>query len=156
MAKQRKSSASPIAGIIGLLFMFIMLWIVWKAVAGVWAILSFLAIPLFILALIFNYRVVPDYFNWVMDKVRNDTPKGLMIAAGSIIGYPFVSAWLAIKAYTTRNKIKKQKGNPKKEDYLKYEEVEDDEDFLELDDLDKVKQPQPQARADNDYEDLFE
>jgi len=90
--------------------------------------------------------------------IRKDTGKGILVAAGSIIGYPFVSAWLALKAYTTRNKIKKQKGDPKKEDYIKYEEVEEDEDFLELEDIDKVreKQAQPQARNDNDYEDLFE
>lgn len=147
------------AGIIAILFLLMMGWLALKAVTGVFAILSWFAIPLFVLALILNYRVVPDYVNWVFDKIRKDPLKGLLVAGGSIVGYPLVSAWLALKAYTTRKKIKKQKGNPKKGEYVKYEEVEqiEEDDFLELDDLDdiKVKQKPPQA-SQNDYDNLFE
>lgn len=157
MAKQR--SSSPIAGIIVLLFMFMLAWLAFKAVSGVFSILSFLAIPLFVLALILNYRVLPDYFNWVMNWIRKDTVKGLLLAGGSIVGYPLVAAFLAMKAYTTRNKIKKQKGNPKKGEYVKYEEVEEveEDDFLDLEDLDeiKTKQKAPQTRT-NDYDNLFD
>jgi len=39
--KERRSSSSPLAGIIGLVFMLIIFWIVWSAVKGIWAILSF-------------------------------------------------------------------------------------------------------------------
>lgn len=159
MANRQNSSGSPIAGIIALLFMAMIAWLAIKAVTGVFSILAMLAIPLFVLALILNYRVVPEYFNWVISKIRQDTVKGLLIAGGSIVGYPLVSAWLALKAYTTRKKIKKQKGNPKKGEYVKYEEVEEveEEDFLELDDLDKVKQKEKSTQSrTNDYDNLFE
>lgn len=161
--RQRKSSGSLKFGIVGLVFMLIMLWLAFQAVTGVFKILSIMAIPFFIIALILNYRVVSDYANWVFGLIRKDTTKGLLVAAGSVIGYPLVSAWLAFKAYTTRNKIREQKGNPKKGEYVKYEEVDevDDEDFLELDDLDdtptRQKQAQPRAQSrDNDYDNLFE
>jgi len=158
MANQR--SSSPVAGIIALAMMALFAFLAYKLVSGIFAILSFLAIPLFVLALILNYRVVPDYFNWVMNWIRKDTVKGLVIAGGSIIGYPFVSAFLAMKAYTTRNKIKKQKGNPKKGEYVKYEEVDqvEEDDFLDLEDLDdiKPKQKAPQTRSNNDYDNLFD
>jgi len=156
--RQQRQSSSPIAGIVAILFVAMMLWIAFSAVKGVFAILSWLALPLFVLAIIMNYKVVTGYIQWVFDKIKTDPVKGLLIAGGSVIGYPLVSAWLAFKAFTTK-KMARSGGQEKKGDYVKYEEVEEDDDFLELEDLDKVKtkqkQAQPQSR-DNNYDDLFE
>lgn len=158
--RQRRSSSSPLAGIIGLGLMLLMIWLAITAVKGVFSILSFFAIPLFIIAMILNFRVLPDYVSWVAGKIKQDPLKGILIAGGSLVGYPLVAAWLAFKAYTTRKfgKGKKVK-EEKKGEYVKYEEVEEDEDFLELEDIDKVRQKRPQAQPqakENDYDDLFE
>jgi len=67
---------------------------------------------------------------------------------------------LALKAYTKRKIGSKTKDNSKveKEDYIKYEEVEEDDDFLELPDLEEVKQTRSsgtEGAKDNSYDDLF-
>ena len=158
--RQQRQGSSPIAGIVAILFVAMMLWIAFSAVKGVFAILSWLALPLFVLAIIMNYKVVTDYMQWVVDKIKADPLKGLLIAGGSVIAYPLVSAWLAFKAFTTKKKARSEKKN-KKGQYVKYEEVDEveEDDFLDLEDLDKVKtkqkQAQPQSR-DNNYDDLFE
>jgi len=158
--RQRRSSSSPVAGIIGLGLMLLMIWLAFTLVKGVFSILSFFAIPLFIIAMILNFRVLPDYVSWVAGKIKKDPLTGIVIAGGSLVGYPLVAAWLAFKAYTTR-KLGKGKKSKKEQvgDYVKFEEVEEDEDFLELEDIDKVTQRRPQARPqtkENDYDDLFE
>lgn len=152
------------AGIIGLGIMLVMGYVVFKMLSGAFAILSFLAVPLFILALFLNYRVVSEYFNWVVGNIKKEPAKGFVIAGASIVGYPLVAAWLAFKAYTTKKLGRTKKTTKQKEEdgeYLKYEEVKkENEDFLELEDLDKpktrkkVKQTRGKTK-DNDYEDLF-
>lgn len=158
--------AGPMAGILGILFIALMGWLLFSAVSGVFKILSAVSIPLFILAMILNFATVKNYFGWMWNHIKEDPLKGGLIAVGSYIGHPLVSAWLAFKAYTTRQlkrSRQKQATNKKEgEDYIKYEEVDEDdnEDFLELEDLDKprqkVKVKQTQQRTDdNKYDDLF-
>jgi len=153
------------AGILGLLFVALMAWLIWSAVSGIFGLLSMVSVPLFVLAMILNFSTVKDYFGWVVNNIKADPLKGIAIAVGSYIGFPLVSAWLAFKAYSARQlkKVRQSKATNKKEgeDYIKYEEVqEDNEDFLELEDLDKpkrrVKVKQTQTRTnDNNYDDLF-
>ena len=147
---QRKSSNSPFTGIIAVVFIAFMVWLVFNFVKGLFSILAFLALPLFVLAIILNYRVVTDYFKWLWKLIKTDTGKGILFSIGSVIGYPLVSAWLFFKAFTTRKSSTKKK---KSHDYLKYEEVDEDEDFLELPDVDKYKVKE--TKPDNKYDDLF-
>lgn len=154
MANNRQS-VNPMAGIIAFLFIAMMIWIAVSAVKGVFVILSWLALPLFVIALVLNYRVVTNYIGWIWQTIKKDPLRGSLYGIGSVLGYPFVSAYLAFKAYTSR---KFGKGKPKdgtsKGDYIKYEEVEED-DFLELEDLDKLKEKQIEKRSNNEYDDLF-
>lgn len=160
MANNRRSSAGTIGGVVFLLFMVVMGWVMFKMVAGAYSLLAFAAPIFLVLALVFNHSVVTDYFSKLMRTLKEDTGKGLIYVAGTVIGYPFVAAWLALKAYTKRTLGTKRGNTSKKvkEDYLKYEEVEDDEDFLELPDLEEVKQTKSSGSGgtkDNSYEDLF-
>jgi len=137
-----RQSVSPIAGVIGFLFLAMMIWMAISAVKGIFTLLSWIAIPLFIIALVLNYKVVTDYIGWIWRTIKTDPLKGVLYGVGSVIGYPVVSAYLAFKAFISRkigNKNTQQKG---KGDYIKYEEVKEDDDFLELEDLDKVKEKQ--------------
>jgi Mn2+/Fe2+ NRAMP family transporter len=153
-----KGSGGIIGGMVLLLIMLTVGWLAFKAVSGIFSILMFVAPILFILALILNHTVVTDYISKIFRLLKEDTGKGLLYTAGTILGYPLVAAWLAFKAYATRNSKKKARpqarnsNKAKKEDYIKYEEIED-EDFLELPDLNEVKDKQP--RGGNSYDDMF-
>lgn len=154
MARRQRSSAGMVGGIIFLLFMLLMGYIVFKAVSGVYAILAFVAPFLLIMALVLNHTVVTDFFKGLIKTLKQDTGKGLIYTAGTVIGYPFVAAWLAFRAYTKRgSKRKKEPVAKEDKEYIKYEEVED-EDFLELPDLEEVKQ-KPSSSSDGSYDDLF-
>ena len=155
MAKNRQS-VSPMAGIIALLFVAMIIWIAVSAVKGIFVILSWLALPLFIIALVLNYNVVLDYINWIWRKIKQDPLKGTLYGVASVIGYPLVSAYLAFKAYASKKfGFKRNPKDKAKGDYIKYEEVDEEDDFLELEDLDKVKEKQTQSTSRNKYDDLF-
>jgi len=69
-----------------------------------------------------------------------------------------VSGFLFFKALARRTISSKMKEIQKKKDgeYTEYEEVEDDEDFLKLPEIEKPT-PQKQTKDNtNEYEDLFE
>jgi len=163
MAKNRRNSAGTVGGVVFLLFMVVMGWLIFKAISGVFSLLAFAAPIFLIMALILNHTVVTDYFRKLVRMLKEDTGKGLIYVAGTVIGYPFVAAWLAFKAYAKRSLGSKRNPNTSKkesDDYIKYEEVDDgeDEDFLELPDLEEVKQTRSSsgsANKDNSYDDLF-
>lgn len=151
---QKRQSVSPIAGIIAFVFVAIMIWIALSAVRGVFMILSWLALPLIVIALILNYRVVTDYIQWLWQTIKKDAVKGILYTLGSAVGYPFVSAYLAFKAYMSRGKKGSRKKEKAKGDYIKYEEVEED-DFLELPEIPKREQAPAEKPTDNKYDDMF-
>jgi hypothetical protein len=157
MANQVRSGGGLVGGLVLLFIMLMVGWVAFKAVSGIFSILAFVAPVFLIMALVMNHTVVTDYVKKIFKLLREDTPKGLLYTVGTVLGYPVVAAWLAFKAYATRKSIKQRRGNVKKKDYIEYEEVEevDDEDFLELPDLNKVKQKQTQSRSDNSYDDMF-
>lgn len=153
MYKQTKSS-NPLGGIVAIIIFVFLIWLVINFVRGLFSILTFLALPLFIIALVLNYRVVTGYFKLLWRTIKKDPGKGVLYSVLSIIGYPLVSAWLFFKAFTTRRqKIKEESQKPG--EYLKFEEVEEEEDFLELPDIDNYKTKEKSVRTDNKYDDLF-
>lgn len=169
MAKQRHT-AGMLARVLPLLFFVVMLWVLFTVVStAVKLLYGYLAIPLLIIALVLNYSVVTEFFSGLIREIKEDTGKGLVKAALTAVGYPFVFGYLAVKAWMKRTlgskrpsaKAQKAKEKEKKGDYLKYEEVEKEEDFLELEDIDKVKaktkvkQTRSASKNDNDYDDLF-
>ena len=165
----KKSNTSVIGGAIALLFFAFMIYLLFQTVSMVFSVLSWFSIPLFLLALIFDYKVVTNYFNWIMGTIKKEPAKGILYGCLTFVGWPLVSAWLAFKAYASR---KFKKTNPgaaktsKEGEYIKYKEVnkEESDDFLDLEDLDKYQSKrQPEIRTQarkssqkgNDYEDLF-
>ena len=149
--KKIEYKSSPFGGVIALLLFAGLIFLLFYMVKGVFSILSFLAPILFILALVFNRHVVFDYGKMLWHKLKTDTPKGLLYTLLSIVGFPVVSAFLFFKAFITQ-KVKKM--SKTEEEYDDYEEVVEEEDFLELPELEKPKQGKTQ-REDNSYDDLF-
>ena len=99
---------------------------------------------LLILALVMNYRVVLGYGKWLIDTLRSNLVVGLIATALTIVGYPFVSAFLAYRAYQLRGETFKRKKKGEGE-YIKYTEVEDD--FLDIS-QEKLKQEELKSKYD--------
>ncbi len=147
MAKRLKGKASSVvAGIVLTFILVVTLWLMFQVVTGVIKVLYFIAPLLIILTLILNYRVVLNYGKWLIGKIREDTASGIMYGILSIIGYPFLFAYLLSQAFLGR----KNKSEPAEGEYIKYEEIEESE-FLELPQLEELKKETDQ----NQYEDLF-
>lgn len=160
---QNRSSVGFFARFIPFIFLIIMVWLLVSAVSMVVKIFySWLALPLLLMALFLNYSVVTEFFGKLVQGIKEDTGKGLLKAAGVAVGYPFVFGYLALKAWTKRTlgsqrpSVKETKES-EKGDYIKYKEVEENEDFLDLEDLNKAQEPIKQSRSKdgNEYDDLF-
>jgi len=155
----RRESGNPFFGILIVLFLFMMVWFAITAVRGIFMLLSWLALPLFILALVLNHKVVVEYVSWLWRMIKRDTVKGLVFTGLSLVGYPFVSAYLAFKALSNY-RLKNSDEDDLKGEYIKYREVkvtdeDDDEDFLELPELDVVKKERNEVDGSNNYDDMF-
>jgi len=157
MAQERRQKTSrPFGGIIAILIFALIIFLLFQMAKGIFTILSFLAPILFILALIFNHNVVLDYGKMLLNKLKTDTPKGILYTILSVVGFPFVSTFLFFKAFVTS---KFKKAQDEKKEFDQYEDIteEDDEDFLDLPELEKDIQTTKQkpSRESNNYDDLF-
>lgn len=141
-------SMNPLVLILGLIFgLFIIFWFIKNIVFKV----LYLAAPvLFVGALLMNYRVVVGYFKWLFNSYKGNVWFGLAATGLTIVGYPFVSAYLAFRAYHLRGATNTgQSSGPREGDYIKYEEVKE-EDFLDI-----SKEKKKTEQISTDYEDLI-
>ena len=158
--RETQYSRSPFAGILGLLVFVFLIYILSRMLIGaislIWGIMAFIAPILIVLSLFLNFNVVKNFVGHIIGTYKKDVTRGILYTLGSVVGYPFVSLYLFYKALTSRRKQKdeeaKVKNKKKGEDYVDYEEVDDDEDFLVLDDLD-IEEAQEEPL--NRYDDLF-
>ncbi len=124
--------------------------IYWLA-KGVFTILTW-AFPIVLIATaIINYRVLLGYGRWVIDNIKRSPVIGIVIALLTVLAYPFVGLFLLYRAISSKSKSEQTKSNKSsKGDYIKYEEVDKDEDFLDLSELEESKQ-----EIKNRYDELF-
>ncbi len=158
MGKNEKyfASRSPLSGVIPLLLFVGFFFLLYKLATGIFTILSWLTIPFILIALILDYTVVTDYFKYIFNLIQKRPVMGVGLGVLTIFGYPFVSAFLAFRAYMSKKISDFQNGGQtKQEKYTEYEEVEED-DFLELEPLEEPEIVKSTKGAKNDYEDLFE
>ena len=150
----RTQRSNPLAGIIVIMFLVGMIWLAITALKGIFAILSWMALPLFVSALILNHNVVIEYFKWLIGLLKNDTIKGVIYSGLTVLAYPLVSAYLAFKALNNNRWTNpKAQGEETKGEYLTFQEVEDvsdEEDFLHLPTLEESAEPES-----NKYDDMF-
>ena len=143
---QTFKNVNPLVLILGLVFgLFFVFWFIKNII---FKILYLIAPVLFIAALVMNYKVVWGYIIWLFNSIRNKPLFGLAATAISIIGYPFVGAYLAIRAYQLRGATFSSKKSADGE-YIRYTEVEN-EDFLDI-----SKEKQKASEMKTDYEDLI-
>jgi len=147
---------SPLSGFLPLILLVIFFFLMYQVASGIFFILSWLALPLIILALILDYKVVVNYVKYIIDLSTRKPLHGIGLGVLTVLGYPFVSAFLAFRAFMSK-KISDLTGEEKKKEvYTEYEEVEDEEDFLELEPIEKPEVIKETKQSGNDYEELFE
>jgi len=112
----------------------------------VFKILYTVAPILLIIALILNYRVVLGYGKWLLDTFRNNFLYGILACVFTFLCYPFVAAFLAIRAYQLRGKSLSKKNEIG--EYIKYKDVEDD--FLDI-----TEEKKEQEEIKKRFEGLF-
>ncbi len=139
--------------LVGMAVFFAIMYFVAK---GVFSLLSWLAIPLFIGTLILDYKVVVDYFAFIIKLLKENILMGVLAVVVTFFAYPFVTGFLFFKALAKRqvnklvDRVEKEKST-----FADYEEVKEEEaPFLELPQMPKPKQATPQSRG-NDYDDMF-
>lgn len=137
---------NPLVLLLGLIFGLYMIF--WFLKTIVFKVLYFIAPVLIIAALVFNYRVVLGYGKWLMDSFKGSPWFGIIATLLTIVGYPFVSAFLAYRAYQLRGDIYK-KPDSKQGDYVKFEEIGKD-DFLDI-----KKESKKSRDMDQEYGDLI-
>lgn len=144
-----------------ILMMIAALYVVWFIASGVYTILSYIAIGLFIAAAFINYNVILDYGKMLINMVRRNPVMGIVAIGATVFLYPIVALFLFGKAMLIRKvgNLKKQFETKQQGEYAEFEEVEDirpdkpvKPDLIELP---PMREKQKQTRR-NDYEDLFE
>lgn len=165
----RKIDVNPFNSIASILFLVLIFVGLFFVAKGVFRILSWLAPVFLILTLIIDYKVVVRYANWLVNLLKKNILMGLGAVLLTVFGFPVVSGFLFGKAIISK-KIKEKLGQfeqptQKKEEYVAYEEVEDDftmEEPLDLNDTPRrVEKPeviikQKKSDSSNEYDNLFE
>lgn len=127
---------------------------------GVFWLLSWVAPILFIITLIIDYTVVRDFFVFVWKLLNENTLMGVLAVLLVFFGYPIVSGYLFFKALGKRS-LKKvyEKVEKEQNTYTEFEEVVEDDTFLELPPLHKrpeaPKQDRSHPSSSNQYDDMF-
>jgi len=155
---QQRRTRSPFAGVIAIIGLIVVIYVLLNVVKIGWAILAFLAPILLVISLFLNKNVALDYVKMLVNTLKTDLPRGLLYSVGTFVLFPLVMTYIFFKAYMT-SKVRKtvnEKRSAAKEEasYTKYEEVEDEDDFLNLPDLDA--EPPKEKLKDTGYENLFE
>lgn len=121
---------------------------------GIFTLLSWLAIPLFIGALIIDYTVVTDFVKFVFKLLKENPLMGIVAIVLTAVGHSVVSAFLFFRALMRRQmkKVTDKIKQEKEPEFTEYEEVKEDEDFLELPEAQK----QTSRGNSNEYDGLFE
>jgi hypothetical protein len=127
---------------------------------GVFWLLSWVAPVLLIITLIVDHKVVTDFLKFVWKLLNENTLMGVLAVLLIFFGYPIVAGYLFFKAMGKRT-IKKayEKVEKQQNTYTEYEEVVEDDSFLELPPLQKRPEAPKQERSNpsssNQYDDMF-
>ena len=149
------SSNSPFGFLGPLLILAVFFTALFFLAKGVFWLLSWVAPVLLIITLIIDYTVVTDFFKFVWKLLREKTIIGILAVLLVVFGYPIVSGYLFFKALGKRT-IKKayERVEKDKNIFTDYEEVVEDDNFLELPPLNKRPEAPIQSKS-NEYDDMF-
>lgn len=101
---------NPFGSLWSLLVMAGIIAILFYVIKGLVNILYLVAPFLLVLALIVNHKVVLNYANQLVETFKTNVLRGIIGVVVLVVGYPFVFAWLLIKALFI-NRLTKVKQN---------------------------------------------
>ncbi|MEO1517310.1 MAG: hypothetical protein AAFV95_19950 [Bacteroidota bacterium] len=157
MNQHKKIDVNPFNSISSILVLVMVLVVLYFIARSIFTILSYLAPVLLIIALILNYRVVVNYGKWLFNLLKKNILMGLGAVALTVIGFPVIAGFLAVKAYLYRkvDQMQAQAEQKREGEFVDYEEVDDGSEInLKLPQLERP--PRPQARNDNQYDQFFD
>ncbi len=121
---------------------------------GIFTLLYWVGPVLLIIALILDYKVVTDFLQFVWDLLFKKPLLGLLVIGLGIIGWPILTGYLFFKALGRRSMKKLYETVEKEQNtFTEFEEVVEDESFLELPQLNNQKEAPTQDQ--NKYDQLF-
>ena len=157
---------NPFNSLVSLLMFVGVLVLLFFLIKGFITILYLAAIPLIIITLILDYRIVADYVVSLFTTFKKDVLMGVVKVAFTALCYPVVIGWLFIKALFYR---KLDKMNADISNQIKQFEKQDEGKFVDFEELDsKTENTKPQkpkiiekpklriTDRKNPYNDLFE
>ncbi|MEM9922104.1 MAG: hypothetical protein AAF990_28630 [Bacteroidota bacterium] len=157
MNQYKKIDVNPFNSITSILFLVLVLVGLYFIAKGVFTILSWLAPVLLILALVLNYRVVLNYGKWLINLLQKNILMGLGAILLTVVGFPVIAGFLAVKAYLYRkvDQFQSQAEQKVAGEYVDFEEVDEiPETPLELPPLERPRRPSAE-KDDNDYDRFF-
>ncbi len=155
MQEKRNIEINPLSSIFGVLTIVLIFAGLFFIVGGIGRLLGFIAPVLIIATAIIDYKVLLNYGKWVLNLLKKDILIGIGGILLTVVGFPFVVAFLFVKAllYRKVKKMNKEFENENSGGYLEYEEIQDDAPSpLELPTLEN---DESKKEKNNDYEQLF-
>jgi hypothetical protein len=134
-------------GLIILILFFVALFFIAK---GIFTLLSYVAPVLLILSLIIDHTAVIDFGKFIIKLFKNNILVGILAVLLTIVGFPIVAGFIFFRSIIRRKLKSITKEMNKEPEFVPYEEVVEEEDFLELPEMEH-----PPQEVDNDYDDLF-
>lgn len=124
---------------------------------GVFWLLSWVFPILILITLIVDYQVIIDFFKFVWKLLKENTIMGILAVLLIAFGYPIVAGYLCLKAISRRSlRNVMTEAEKNQSTFTEYEEVVEDESFLELPPLQKnTKSPVQKQANPNEYDDMF-
>jgi len=155
---------NSITSIIGTVLFFVVMYFV---VSSFFKLLAFITPALLIGALILNWKVYPDYGQWLWALLQRNPLMGIGAGILTVVAMPVVAGFLFVKALL-RNRLGKMQGNFEQRTEGQFTEFEEVDDFPETK-LDLPEIPRRTATPENnvntrgkfkesssDYEQLFD
>lgn len=127
--------SDPINTIVSLIMLVVVFMLIFFVARGIFRILTWMAPFLFIATLILDYRVILSYGKYLLRTLERNVIWGIVMSVLTVIGFPLVIAFLFGKALLFRRvkSVEKEIEGKKADEYIPYEEVDEDEDeFLDL------------------------
>lgn len=126
--------SDPINTIISLIMLVVVFMLIFFVARGVFRLLTWMAPFLFIATLILDYKVILSYGKYLLRTLERNVIWGIVMTVLTVIGFPLVIAFLFGKALLFRRvkTVEKEMEEEKTGEYIPYEEVDEEEEFLDL------------------------
>ena len=127
MQERRNININPFSSIFGVLTMVLVFVGLFYIGIGITKLLAMIAPILLVVTAVIDYKVILNYGKWLLNLLRKDVLMGIGGILLTVFGFPFIAAFLFVKALLYR-KVKKmnQAFEEKTEgEFLEYEELEE-------------------------------